>query len=322
MSAIARLDASMARRVGEMLVTQDEPDFERTPELALLNLKSLTAGELLAQYASKQASYQTAPFDVTGEQLRFYPGGISIWSGFPGSGKTTLLRQLACHLLHRGEGVFFASLEEHPSDLLIGIAAVAAGVPLGFVPDEKSLQIALDAYSDRLRIWGVIGIAQHRKILGVIRKLGEQGIKHAIIDSLMCLDIRNDDIEIQRQFAVLVAATAKASGVHIHLVAHPKKPMQNGQEPDINDVAGAKEIGGIADNILFVRRGTSDSIGGAGPMKVSVKKQRGFRGEWPTYEGYFHHKFRQFGSHPYMDVPTKYLPDEAYAQYQSPSVPF
>lgn len=292
MNSIARIDAARLRSMASMLV-DDDPQDDFDPSAAVLNLRAQTAAEMLADYRAEQEHFQTAPFDDEGQRLRFFRGGVTIWSGFPGSGKTTLLRQFACHLMKRGEHVFFASLEEHPRNLAIGIASVANGVPLKQVPDERQLQRFMDRYHSQLRIWGVLGIAPHRRILGVIRKLAGEGVTAAIVDSLMCLDIRNDDIEAQRQFAVLVAATAKETGVHIHLVAHPKKPMQNGQEPDINDVAGAKEIGGIADNIIFVRRGNPSPGTAAVPMKVMVKKQRYWTGEWPEYEGYFSHEHRQ-----------------------------
>lgn len=316
-AAIRRIDAAMvaqqARQVGSMMVTADDPAYDVNPEKALLEVKGRTAEQVLANISSKYARYQTAPFDVDGEQLRFYPGGVSIWSGFPGSGKTTILRQMACHLASRNEKVFFASLEEDPENLLVGLAAVASGYPLGELPPEWAVQAFMDAWHDRIAIWGVIGIASHRRLLAVIRKLAESGLTHAIIDSLMCLDVANDDIEAQRKFANLCAATARATGVHIHLVAHPRKPMQRDQEPDLGDVAGAKEIGGIADNVLFVRRGGDGmQTGDVVPMKISVKKQRHWKGGWPTYDGFLHHRYRQCLMQQLVDYPIRYLPTEAY----------
>ena len=290
------------RRMGSFLVNETEgKSFDRDPHL-LLDISGQTAADLLAEFHASQAKYQTAPFDVDGHELRFYPGGVSLWSGFPGSGKTTVLRQMACHLMHRGAGVFFASLEENPKAALIGLSAVAGAVPLGTTPGEDVLQAFMDGYRDQLRVWGVIGIAKHREILATIRALAGQGVTHAFIDSLMMLDVRNDDIETQRQFAVLVAATAKETGVHIHLVAHPKKPIAKDQEPDLNDVAGAKEIGGIADNVLFIQRGVSAAPGYGVPMKVLVRKQRNWKGGWPTYEGYFSHEHRQFAPTPHAEA--------------------
>lgn len=311
-AAIARLDAYRARRIGEMLVTGAEAQFDVDPDEVLLDVANLDGKQLLAEYEQRHAKFGTAPFDPRGERLRFYPGGVTIWSGFPGAGKTTLLRQLVCHCLARGSSVFFASLEEDPRNVLVSLAAVGAGREL---PNVHQMQWFIDAYGERFRLWGVIGIAQHRRLLAVIRKLAEQGVRHAIIDSLMCLDVANDDFEAQRRFANLVAATARAAGIHIHLVAHPRKLVSADQEPDINDVAGARELGGIADNVVFVRRTrneTFDPLAPQTPMCIAIKKQRHAPGVLCDIVGWYHRGWRQFHLDQFPDGPIHYLPADAY----------
>lgn len=311
--AIARLDAYRARRVGQMLVTGAEPTFDVDPNESLLNVAELDGKQLLAEFTQRHAKYGTAPFDPTGDRLRLYPGGVTIWSGFPGAGKTTLLRQLACHCLSRGSSVFFASLEEDPRNVLVSLAAVAAGRE---VPNAHQMQWFIDEYGARFRLWGVIGIAQHRKLLAVIRKLAEQGVRHAIIDSLMCLDVANDDFESQRQFANLVAATARAANIHVHLVAHPRKLISADQEPDINDVAGARELGGIADNVIFIRRTkteSNDPLAAATPMAIYIRKQRHSPGVLCEVVGWYHRGWRQFHVEQFPEYATRYLPVDAYS---------
>jgi twinkle protein len=178
------------------------------------------------------------------------------------------------------------------------------------------MQWFIDAYQKRFRLWGRIGITQHLQILGLVRQLAEQGIRHVVIDSLMCLDIANDDTEAQRRFANLLANTARASNVHIHLVAHPRKLQSAEQELDLNDVAGAREIGGIADNVIFIRRSkTKDGYlvnAESTPMCVSVRKQRHFSGALGDVEGWFQRKHRQFSREQFIDQPQRYLPEDAF----------
>lgn len=310
--AIARLDIARARRIGQMIVTESSPEFDVEPEKLLVDIEKMDGRQLLAEYAERHARYGTTPFDPAGDRLRLYPGGVTIWSGFPGAGKTTLLRQLVCHCLARGSSVFGASLEEDPRNVLVNLAAVAAGQE---APTAHQMQWFIDAYGARFRLWGVIGIAKHRQLLAVIRKLAEQGIRHAIIDSLMCLDIANDDFEAQRRFANLVAATARAANIHIHLVAHPRKLISADQEPDINDVAGARELGGIADNVLFIRRvrnETADPLAPITPMCIAIRKQRHGVGALGDVMGWFHRRFRQFNVEQFLQQPTRYLPPDAY----------
>jgi KaiC/GvpD/RAD55 family RecA-like ATPase len=306
--AVKALDTSRARRVGQMLAPTEAPEFDEDPD-ELLDLQRLDGKSLLAEYEEEMACYATTPFDKHGERLRLYPCGVTIWSGFPGAGKTTLLRQLACHLLQREQGVFFASLEEHPKHLLVRLATTAAGT-------EKltahQMQWFIDSYGERLRIWAKVGLAKHRNILAVIRKLASMGTTHAIVDSLMKLDISSQDFEGQRVFANLLAATAQQTRMHVHLVAHPKKPPQADQDPDINDVGGAKEIGGIADNVLFIRRKEMETptnlVSG---MRICVRKQRHGLGTLGEITGYFHRDKRQFNLDQFAG-PIRYLPEDAY----------
>lgn len=309
--AIIRLDAHRARRIGQMLVSGVDPQFDCDPDEDLLAVQEQDGKQILDEYERFHAKFGTAPFDPNGDRLRFFPGGVTIWSGFPGAGKTTLLRQFICHCLARKSSVFLASLEEHPQRVLVNLGAVAAGRGM---PTAHQMQWFIDEHGPRFRLWARIGLAQHRKLLAVIRKLAGQGVRHAIIDSLMCLDIPNDDFEGQRQFANLVANTARAANIHIHLVAHPRKLVSADQEPDINDVAGAREIGGIADNIIFVRRSRNEAevTRDMTPMIVAIKKQRHGSGEVGDIDGWYHRGMRQFHIEQFPLRATRYLPEDAY----------
>jgi twinkle protein len=306
---------SYGEGIGRMLVTRADEQFDSEPEREVVDVAEFTGEELLAAHRKRHAVFGTTPFDPNGELLRLYPGGVTIWSGYPGAGKTTLLRQLVCHCLHRRSSVFLASLEEDPMDVLVGLASVAAGTR---DPSAGQVQSFIDNYAERFRLWGVIGIARHKRLLAVIRQLAEQGIKHAIIDSLMCLDVPNDDYEGQRQFANLLATTARASKIHVHLVAHPRKAVSADQEPDLNDVAGAREIGGIADNVIFVRRaGRADGSKPVDqtPMQISLRKQRHGSGWLGDINGWFHRRLRQYNAEQFA-APTRYLPDDQYENEQ------
>lgn len=311
-ASIVRLDAERLRRIGQMLVAGVDPKFDEDPHESLVDMEALDGRQMLEEYSKRQAKFGTAPFDAEGQFLRLYPGGVTIWSGFPGAGKTTLLRQLVCHCLARGSSVFMASLEEDPRNVLVNLAATAAGAEL---PNAHQMQWFIDAYGTKFRLWRVIGLAEHRRLLAVIRAMAKQGVKHAVIDSLMCLDIANDDFEAQRRFANLVAATARAASIHIHLVAHPRKLISSDQEPDLNDVAGAREIGGIADNVVFVRRG--NPIEGRvpaiiTPMQICIRKQRNGSGWLGNLGGWYHRNFRQFSTDQFLTQPAHYLPEDAY----------
>jgi KaiC/GvpD/RAD55 family RecA-like ATPase len=300
-----------------IFVEADKPEFlerEIVPEREFIDLNSLNVADMLRAQRERQANFDTAPFDPDGEHLRFFPGGFTVWSGFPGTGKTTLLRQFACHLMRAGKSVFMASLEEDPQDVFCRLASVALGTE---ELTADGLQWCVDCWHDKLRLWSYRrGIAEHARILAIIRVLAKQGCRHAIVDSLARLDVDSSDWEGQRKFGNALEATAANSGAHVHLVAHPRKLVSASQEPDINDVAGSADIGRLADNVIFVRRPESDGAvnGEFSPMRVSLRKQRYHTGACANIDGYFSRRLRQWKPHMHDIEVTRYLPKEAYRE--------
>lgn len=318
------------RKIGAVFVQPDSPQFlerEIAPEREVFDLGNVDAASLLNAYREHQANFSTAPFDPSGEKLRFFPGGFTIWSGFPGAGKTTLLRQLVCHLMRptddsntlTGSAVFVCSMEELPDQVYVRHAQVACGTE---DINARQLDWCGEVWGNKFHLWNyrpVESDAEYQKILAAIRVLArERGVRHAVIDSLMCLDVGSDDYEAQRQFAGSLARTCHASGVHVHLVAHPRKPQASNQRLDLSEVAGSADLGRKADNVLFVKRDydTEDqsAVGFCRRMKIQIAKQRHGTGHLGEIDGWFHMKLRQFVLSPQQDTPTRYLPVPQYAR--------
>lgn len=298
-----------ARKTASIYITTESKGTNDTPERILYDAGSQTAAEMLAAYKLKMDNFDTLPLDIEGEIVRLYRGEWTIISGYTGTGKTTWLRQVICHLLKAGKNVFVATLEQSPEHYIIELAATAAG---GEMPTEKQLQSFLDAYGSQLKLWGLIGVAEHKKILATVRDLAEAGLDYAVIDSLMMLDIDSDDFEAQRKFAALMSATVQAKNVHIMLVAHPKKPMSADQEPTVQDVAGSGHLGNLAYNAHFIRRGPeAPGQPNITPMELHCLKQR-TRSRLGVIVGCFYADQRQFHLDAYAQQPTFYLPADQY----------
>lgn len=298
-----------------IFVTADDPSFleQRVePSRELLNLESLNIAEIRAQHIARQKNFDTAPFDPSGRVLRFFPGGYTVWSGFPGAGKTTLLRQLACHLMQQGKSVAVASLEEYPVDVFYRHAVVALG---NEQPSQAGLEWCVHHWSEKLRLWSTEDLpAPNARLLAALRVLASQGVRHAVVDSLMCLDIGSVDWEGQRQFANALLRSVRSAGMHVHLVAHPKKPAAGGADPDLNDVGGSADIGRLADNIVFVRRSKTETseANGLTPMKIAILKQRHGTGALGEVTGWFNRARKQFQVEQFEESRSMYLPAQAY----------
>lgn len=270
------------------------------------------------RFEERQRNFDTTPFDPRGKSFRLFPGGVTIWSGFPGSGKSTMLRQLVCHLLYSGRGVFVASLEEHPEDTLVRTSMTAGG---DWDVSRDRLEWFQHCFIDsgRLMLWGQIGLAEYRTIMAATRYAISLGAKHCVIDSLACLDVGGSDWDGQRGLANELVALARTTQTHIHLVAHPRKPIDPKRGPDLSDVAGSSDLVRLADNVIFVLRDTSGELPDFNlptPMQMVVSKQRHGTGMCGPISGFFHRSRRQFSQDQFWNGPTRYLPDAAYEPEQ------
>jgi hypothetical protein len=301
-----------ARQVAGMYVVKASEGAHDSPTKILFDAEKQTPKEMLDAYNARRAKYDTVPLDVEGQMLRMRPRQWSILSGYAGTGKTTYLRQCVCHLLKAGKTVFIATLEADPEDYVVELASTAAGVE---VVTETQLAVFLQSYAKQLSIWGVVGVADHREILATVRALAKrpEGLDYAVLDSFMMLDIDEDDIDAQRQFAALLTASAITTGVHIVLVAHPKKPMDPDAPPTIHNVSGSSKLVNLAFNVLFVRRGPA--LPNASPdvtqMELHILKQR-VGGTVGVISGFYYRQQNQFHIDPYSTQPTFYLSEEQY----------
>lgn len=301
-----------ARKSANVYVTKVAPGENDSPERILMDAGESTAKDMLDRYAKKMANYDTVPLDIEGRMVRLFRSEWSVLSGYAGTGKTSYLREIVCRMLKGGKNVFVATLEQDPEEYLIELSATAAGVEM---PTEKQLQCFLDTYGKNLKLWGMTGVADHRKILATVRSLADAGLDYAILDSLMMLDISDDDIDAQKKFAALLTATVIAKKVHVILVAHPKKPMQADEEPTIHSVAGSSKIINLAFNVMFIRRGPTlpnTSISGV-QMHLLKRRTRVPGGMMGMIEGFYYSEQTQFHLDAQQQMPTFYLPANHYA---------
>jgi KaiC/GvpD/RAD55 family RecA-like ATPase len=311
----------LRKKFNTILVDTDNPEFleeQIAPQKDVFALNNINFKDLRARYKEQHNSFSTCPADATGRDLRFYPGGFTIWSGDPGAGKTTFLRQLVCHLMYgpNPQGVFVASLEETPEKVFVRHACAALGTEN---PSEDGFEWCADSWLEHLSIWNYSAKdsdAEHARILAAIRVLArDRKVRHAFIDSFMCLDVPENDLEAQRKFSIKLTQTCALAGVHLHLVCHPRKKQRADAAITMDDVAGSAHLVRKCDNLAVVKRATNEresSTPDATAMLISVLKQREYPGRTCELSGWYNRNYKQFSADQFQETPVRYLPEMAY----------
>lgn len=193
---------------------------------------------------------------------------LSVMTGRPSSGKSTLLNSILLSSVQQGYPTAIFSGELPDWMLKSWITLPAAGrnnVRASFkkpdsyyVPkdvEEKILKwikgklyIHNEKYGNN---WGQL----KKDILDIVKK----GVKNVILDNLMVIDL---DVEYDREklraqisFINELHDMVRENNFHCWLVAHPRKQTSFLR---FEDIAGASEIGNIADNIFLVHRINQD----------------------------------------------------------------
>jgi len=185
--------------------------------------------------------------------FQFRQGELSIWTGYNGHGKSLLLSQVLLGLMQQGQLVAVFSGEMTPERQLKRMVKQAAGLDRPTVPYIDAIGEWL---GDRLWIFNQVGSATIARLLEVFAYANRRyGIRHVVIDSLMMTDVPEDGpgaITEQKKAIQNLCNFAKKFGVHVHLVAHPRKGTDESKGPGKMDVAGSSKITDGADNVFTV----------------------------------------------------------------------
>ncbi|MGM9454750.1 toprim domain-containing protein [Legionella bozemanae] len=188
----------------------------------------------------------------TKDKIVFRPDEISVWTGINGHGKSQFLGQVILHSMKQGAKVCIASLEIKPKRLLMRLTR-QAGALAG--PSEDYIRAIHEWYSDKLWLFDLVGTAKSQRLLEVFLYARQRyGIDVFVIDSLMKLDIAEDDYKAQKAFIEQLCDFKNQHNCHIHLVVHPRKSTDELQPPSKLDNKGTGAISDLADNCFTVWR--------------------------------------------------------------------
>tara|TARA_E500000331_G_scaffold31590_1_gene26500 strand:+ start:2453 stop:4363 length:1911 start_codon:yes stop_codon:yes gene_type:complete len=189
--------------------------------------------------------------------FRFRPGEITVWTGYSKHGKTILLNFMLVHLTQYNKRSCLCSLEMKPEKNLQAI--IKMGLAKLKPSDEQEFDFGLNWASNYFWIYDKVGTATPEEVIEVFSYAAKKyGITHFVIDSLMRLDIPEDEDGVIKHLMNRLCDFATTYNVHVHLVAHSKKPDMKRPEtrgwPNKHMVRGSVHITNIAHNVVVVWR--------------------------------------------------------------------
>jgi twinkle protein len=262
-------------------------------------------GKARIALGAEQESGLTLPWEKADGKVLMRPGKLMIWAGWTHHGKSQMVKQLMLHAIKSSEKPLIASMEEDITDVWCDMATIACGDK----PALASVNKFVDYTRGNLWFYDQQGQLSPQKIQAVIRyAAAELKVTQVVIDSLMMMALDKDDYNAQARFVGELKATAKDTGVTVHLVVHMRKRDGKGGDESpgtVHDIAGGHEIASEADSVFVVWRDKKPMAQPACLLKV--EKQRG-RVNWlGTFALNYHSGHRQFVE----DVhPMKFWSDE------------
>jgi len=185
------------------------------------------------------------------KNIFFGRGEMSVWTGFNGHGKSLFLNQMMLEAIEQGEQVCIASYEMTPGRTLHRLIKQSIGE---VAPDELTITECLEWYGNELLIHGHMGQIKADRVIQLFTEQADKGVTQFVVDSLMKCGLDEDDYNSQKRVADWLQGFAQKYNAHVHLVAHPRKGMDEYQIPGKMDVRGTGSITDMADNVFTVWR--------------------------------------------------------------------
>lgn len=257
---------------------------EQTEASVKVRKASVFADDLLAEFQPpKRAGLAPQMFSTKlRDRLVFRPGEVTVWAGYSGHRKSMFTGQVALDLCVGKQRVLMASFEMTPARTLARMARQAFAVDR---PADASLQHFARWTDGRLWLFDHLGRISPAQCLAVIRYFAQElDGGQVFIDSMMMVCASEESLDEQKQFTTDLVRVAQELGVHVHLVAHCRKPQSGDEKPPTKyDLRGSAAISDQAHNVVTVwankdkkaKADTYDPKASDQPDAiVSVEKQR------------------------------------------------
>ncbi|MBA3599495.1 MAG: AAA family ATPase [Methylibium sp.] len=238
--------------------TRDVPLAKWTPPKHVHLLRSPAAfnDQIMGELSNDGTHGDPLPWAATHKLFRLRPHELSIWAGANGSYKSTVLSEIMLSLAMSGKRVVIISLE-------MPAYRVAAKMVIQALcrahPVRKMVEQWAEGLEERLCFLDMTGdMAPADAVKLAMYCAHELGTQHILFDNLTkIVSADNDHAEQQRLFMAQMHRTAIDTGMHVHVVAHTRKPtVTNGKTapPNRYDIAGSRTLSDQPDNVIMVNR--------------------------------------------------------------------
>lgn len=192
--------------------------------------------------------------------FQYRPHESTVLTARTGHGKSNWLRQTILGIaMEEDERCFIASFEDQPQIITRNLIQHMGPHTPKEEMERVLKNIALydtrqlshrDRKTNKVSVSEIIDlIAYHYK---------RYGYSHFVVDNIMTLQIDRQDLSAQSDASEAFRQLIISLPIHLHLVAHPRKPSENNSTklvpPDPSEIRGASEIADAAFNIMGLVR--------------------------------------------------------------------
>lgn len=232
----------------ELLSCVEKADFVSPEEFK----NSMDFADGVADFVFDTQINDGVKMKLSSNKLNFVEGQVSLWTGINGHGKSLIIGQTFLDIILQNKKVCIASLEMLPATTLGRMVRQACGARY---PTSDELISCVKWFSDYVFIFDFVGVASYKRLLKTFAYAYKRhGVTQFLIDSMMLLDVHEDDREGQKNFMLEVCNFAKTYNSHVHIVAHPRKIKSEYEMPNKMDINGSGMLSNSVDNVFIVWR--------------------------------------------------------------------
>ena len=238
------------------IIREDSIDFAAyqwdTECKAKVRPASAFADDLEAEFSAKRMHSPTMFSTKLKHFMEFRPAEVTAWAGYSGHRKSMFTGQLGLELGIQGVKTLVASFEMTVGKTLARMSRQFAGLS---DPDVQMRREFLSRTDRRVWLFDHVGRIDPQKMLAVARYFAEElGGQQVFIDSFMMVCGSEERMDEQKQFATDMVRLAQDTGLHVHIIAHCRKPASGDESnpPGKHDLRGTAAITDQCANVITV----------------------------------------------------------------------